>query len=168
MPAATSWSNEKNAAGADGFVASRWHVEIWQRLVIIFRLQAHCKSGRYIDTDDVFMKIFKDIPEARLGNAASRHQSANDAVRPGQNRAADFVRHRRGGVEGAAGALLAAAAGVYGILAVLGLIGGTLGYGVRSFYGYLRTKEKYQLNLTESLYYQNLDNNAGVLFRLLD
>ena len=29
-------------------------------------------------------------------------------------------------------------------------------------------QEKYQLNLTRSLYYQNLDNNAGVLFRLLD
>ncbi len=28
--------------------------------------------------------------------------------------------------------------------------------------------QKYQLNLTESLYYQNLDNNAGVLCRLLD
>ena len=34
--------------------------------------------------------------------------------------------------------------------------------------GYLRTKDKYQLNLTRSLYYQNLDNNAGVLFRILD
>ena len=66
------------------------------------------------------------------------------------------------------GALLAAAVGVYGLLAVMGLVGGTIGYGVRSFYGYLRTKEKYQLNLTESLYYQNLDNNAGVMFRLID
>ena len=63
------------------------------------------------------------------------------------------------------GALLAAAAGIYGILTVLGV---TVGYGMRSFYGYLQTKQKYQLNLTESLYYQNLDNNAGVLTRLLD
>jgi hypothetical protein len=63
------------------------------------------------------------------------------------------------------GALLAAAAGVYGILAVLGV---TCGYGIRSFYGYLQTKQRYQLNLTESLYYQNLDNNAGVIARLLN
>ena len=47
-------------------------------------------------------------------------------------------------------------------------MGGTLGYGVKSFYGYLQTKQKYQLSLTESLYYQNLDNNAGALFRLLN
>src|SRR4029079_7412673 len=66
------------------------------------------------------------------------------------------------------GAILVAAAGFYGSLASWGLIGGTVVYGVRSFYGYLNTKQKYQLNLTESLYYQNLDNNAGVLFRLLD
>src|SRR5262249_26843546 len=63
------------------------------------------------------------------------------------------------------GALMAAAAGIYGILAVLGV---TCGYGMRSFYGYLQTKQKYQLNLTESLYYLNLDNNAGVMSRLLD
>ena len=43
-----------------------------------------------------------------------------------------------------------------------------MGYGIRSFYGYLNTKQKYQLNLTQSLYYQNLDNNAGALYRLLD
>jgi hypothetical protein len=59
-------------------------------------------------------------------------------------------------------------AGVYGMLTFLGLLAGTLGYGVKSFFGYLRTQQKYQLNLTRSLYYQNLDNNAGVLFRLLD
>jgi hypothetical protein len=53
-------------------------------------------------------------------------------------------------------------------LAMWGLIGGTLGYGVRSVYGYLNTKQKYQLNLTQSLYYQNIDNNAGVLHRVLD
>ena len=59
-------------------------------------------------------------------------------------------------------------AGLYGILAFLGLVGGTLGYGLKSFLGYLRAKDKYQLHLTRSLYYQNLDNNGGVLFRLLD
>jgi hypothetical protein len=66
------------------------------------------------------------------------------------------------------GALIVAAAGFYGSLAFLGLVGGTLGYGVRSFYGYLNTKQKYQLNLTQSLYYQNLDNNAGAIYRLVD
>ena len=30
-------------------------------------------------------------------------------------------------------------------------LAGTLGYGVKSFFGYLRTQQKYQLNLTRSL-----------------
>jgi len=38
---------------------------------------------------------------------------------------------------------------------------------VRSFFSYLRTREKHQLCLTRNLYYQNLDNNAGVIYHLL-
>jgi hypothetical protein len=64
--------------------------------------------------------------------------------------------------------IMLAFAGFYGLLAFLGLVGGTVGYGVKSFLGYLRTLDKYRLHLTRSLYYQNLDNNSGVLFRVLD
>src|SRR3954469_4245955 len=32
----------------------------------------------------------------------------------------------------------------------------------------MNTKQKYQLNLTQSLYYQNIDNNAGVIHRMID
>jgi hypothetical protein len=58
-------------------------------------------------------------------------------------------------------------AGIYGLLAFLGLVSGAVGYGVRSFYGYLRTREKHQLCLTRHLYFQNLDNNSGVIYHLL-
>ena len=57
--------------------------------------------------------------------------------------------------------------GIYGLFAFVVLVGGTLGYGVKSFFGYLRTKDKYQLHLTRHLYYQNLGNNKGVLFRMI-
>ena len=66
------------------------------------------------------------------------------------------------------GALLVAAVGVYGLLAYLTLFIGTIGYGWRSFFGYKRTKEKYQLNLTQNLYYQKLDGDWGALLRLCD
>jgi hypothetical protein len=56
---------------------------------------------------------------------------------------------------------------VYGLLAFLAFVGGTVGYGLKSFFGYLQTKDKYHLHLTRSLYYQNLDNNAGVFARLV-
>jgi hypothetical protein len=66
------------------------------------------------------------------------------------------------------GALLVAAVGIYGLIAYLMLIVGTIGYGWRSFFGYKRTKEKYQLDLTQSLYYQKLDGNLGAILRLAD
>ena len=43
---------------------------------------------------------------------------------------------------------------VYGLIALVTLIAGAIGYGVRSFYSYLRTREKHQLSLTRHLYFQ--------------
>jgi hypothetical protein len=42
------------------------------------------------------------------------------------------------------------------------------GYGYKQWYGFQATRQTYSLQLTQSLYYQNLDNNAGVLYHLLD
>ena len=147
------------------FRPERVEVSVYQRLVIIFRLQPGCRATRNLDTQDVFIKLFKDVPKADL-----------EMLLPGTRvkmLLKDRIKIIMPTVSGLAvsaykafkGALLAAAAGVYGILAVLGV---TCGYGIRSFYGYLQTKQRYQLNLTESLYYQNLDNNAGVIARLLN
>ena len=143
----------------------RVELSVYQRLVIIFRLRPGCRATRNLDTQDVFIKLFKDVPKADL-----------EMLLPGTRvkmTLKDRIKIIMPTVSGLAvsaykafkGALLAAAAGVYGILAVLGV---TCGYGIRSFYGYLQTKQRYQLNLTESLYYQNLDNNAGVIARLLN
>ena len=41
-------------------------------------------------------------------------------------------------------------------------------YGTRSYFAYQGTRQRYHLMLTQSLYYQNLDTNSGVLFRILD
>ena len=141
---------------------------IYQRLVLIFRLRGDCRFGRDLDTRDVFVKIFKDIPQMDL-----------EMLLPGTQVKMSLLDQTKiflptlSGVAIAVwkivkGALLAAAVGFSGLLVLLGLVGGTIGYGIRSLHGYMRTKQKYQLSLTESLYYQNLDNNAGVFFRLLD
>jgi hypothetical protein len=142
-------------------------VPTYQRLVVIFRLNEQSDKAAG-DQRPVYLKIFKNIPHADL-----------DMLLPGTtvkmtllDRAKILLPTLSGIVITATkilkGALVLAFAGVYGLLAFIGLVGGTVGYGVKSFFGYLRTKEKYQLSLTQSLYFQNLDNNAGVLFRLLD
>src|SRR4029453_16458442 len=50
--------------------------------------------------------------------------------------------------------------------ALWGLTAGSLGYGYKSYYDYQQTRQSYHLNLTQSLYFQNLDSNAGVLTRV--
>lgn len=143
-------------------------VPIYERLIVMFRLVGQRKVLRHLDHNSVFIKLFKDIPRLdvdMLLPATSVKMTIIDRMK--------ILLPTMSGLAIAVwkifqGALLAAFAGIYGLLAVLGLVGGTIGYGIRSFYGYLNTKNKYQLSLTESLYYQNLDNNAGVFFRLLD
>ncbi|MEQ8786195.1 MAG: TMEM143 family protein [Pirellulaceae bacterium] len=143
-------------------------VPTYQRLVVIFRLRNHGALDRKADTESVFLKIFKNIPhddvEMLLPGTRVRMTLLDQAkiwlpTLSGLSIALFKI---------AKGALLLAFAGLYGLLAFVGLVGGTIGYGVKSFLGFLRTKDKYQLNLTRSLYFQNLDNNAGVLCRLLD
>jgi hypothetical protein len=139
-------------------------VPVYQRLVVIFRLRPDHNLSKNLATQEVFIKLFKDIPKVDL-----------DMLLPGtQVKLSLFDRIRitlptLSGISMIIWKILVfATAPLYTSLAFLGLVGGTVGYGVRSLYGYLNTKQKYQLNLTQSLYYQNLDNNAGVIHRLLD
>lgn len=143
-------------------------VPIYQRLVVIFRLRERLEREEHGDPHTIYLKIFKNIPTMDL-----------DMLLPGSRvRMSIFDRGKilLPIVSGLAiavwkvvqGALVLLATGVYGALAFLGLLGGTLGYGLRSFHAHVRTVQRYQLNLTRSLYYQNLDNNAGVLHRLVD
>jgi hypothetical protein len=143
-------------------------VPIYQRLVIIFRLKDHERLAANANLDAVTLKIFKNIPRVDL-----------EMLFPGTKVCMTLLDRAKillptiSGVAVTVGKIInnavgMLASGMSGVLAFLGLVGGTVGYGVKSFFGYLRAKDKYQLNLTKNLYYQNLDNNAGVLFRLLD
>lgn len=148
--------------------AERVELPVYRRLIMMFRLREHRRLGRHADSHAVYMKLFKDIPQVDL-----------EMLLPGSRIRMTLLDRSRillPTLSGLAltlfkiikGAIVLTLAGAYGLLGLLGLVGGTIGYGVKSFFGYLRTKDKYQLNLTRNLYFQNLDNNAGVLFRLLD
>lgn len=144
------------------------HVQLYQRLVVMFRLRQHRDLRGEVDVKPVYIKLFKNIPRQDIDMLLPATRFRLTMLDRGK-----IILPTLSGIAIAVykivqGALLVAVAGLYGILAVLGLVGGTVGYGVKSFLGYLRTKEKYQLSLTRSLYFQNLDNNAGVFYRLLD
>jgi Protein of unknown function (DUF3754) len=139
----------------------------YRRLAVIFRLKSRSKLTEPLDTRFVVLKLFKDIPQQDVETLLP---GAN--VRIGWWEQAQIVLPTLSGIgltllKLLKGAAAVAFAGIYGLLAFLGLVSGVIGYGVRSFYSYLRTREKHQLCLTRHLYYQNLDNNAGVIYHLL-
>ena len=152
---------------------SLWRVEdklvpTYRRLAIIFRLKHKTPHTDPLDTRAVVLKLFKNIPQQDV-----------ETLLPGTNVRLSWIEQARivlptlSGVgltvfKLLKGAAAVAFASVYGLIAFLALISGVIGYGIRSFHGYLRTREKYQLSLTRSLYFQNLDNNAGVLYHLLN
>jgi hypothetical protein len=142
-------------------------VPSYRRLAIIFRLRQRSPLTDPLDTQAVVLKLFKDIPQEDI-----------ETLLPGANIRIGFLEQAQIVVPTLSGlgltlfkllkgAAAVAFAGIYGLIACLGLISGAIGYGMKSFYNYLRTREKHQLCLTRHLYFQNLDNNAGVIYHLL-
>jgi hypothetical protein len=140
----------------------------YQRLAIMFRLKAGNVGNQPLDSSSVSLKLFKNIPKSDI-----------EMLLPGTTVRMTLIDRGKiliPTVSGVAitlikilqGAVALAFASINGAIAFLALICGVFGYGLRSFYGYLNTRDRYHLNLTRSLYFQNLDSNAGVIHRLLD
>jgi hypothetical protein len=139
----------------------------YRRLAIIFRLRHRSHLTDPLDTRSVVLKLFKDIPQEDIETLLP---GAN--IRMGLFEQAKIVLPTVSGLgltllKLLKGAAAVAFASFYGLIAFLGVVSGAIGYAVRSFFSYLRTREKHQLCLTRNLYFQNLDNNAGVIYHLL-
>lgn len=141
---------------------------VYQRLVVMLKLREQAEQTAPIDTDSVYIKIFKDIPKVDLEMLLPGTRVKLTLTDRGKIVLPTLSGIAITGWKLLQGALTLAITSAYHSLALLSLVGGTVGYGLRSFYGYMQTKQKYQLSLAQSLYYQNLDNNAGALFRLLN
>jgi hypothetical protein len=146
--------------------------DVYHRLALAVKLRKHKRIPENVDTDDVFFKLFKDIPPLDI-----------EMVLPGtQIMMPRAVKYKMSGtalgtigyavwkvwatIIGAVGTIVGVgAAGVAALLGPLGILGG---YGYKQWYSYQVTRQTFSKMLTESLYYQTLDNNAGVLTRLLD
>lgn len=142
-------------------------VPAYRRMAMIFRLNERKGLDEPANTRSVVLKLFKDIPRDDL-----------EALLPGAKVQIGIVDQAKivlPTISGLAftllkilkGAAAVAFASVYGLAAFLGLVGGAVGYGVKSFFGYLQVRERHQLTLMRQLYYQNLDNNAGVIYHLV-
>jgi hypothetical protein len=142
-------------------------VPTFRRVVLILKQQPHARLGRDPDTQSVFLKIFKDIPTMDV-----------EMLLPGTR-----VRMRkldRGKLGGSMfGSLIYVIFKLITSVSIPALLSGSLlalfsplmligGYGWKTFYSFKVSRRTYLLQLAQSLYYQNLDTNAGVLYRLFD
>jgi hypothetical protein len=142
-------------------------VPVYHRLVVIAKLRPHRRLDRDVDTDAVYLKVFKDVPKRDV-----------DMLMPGARVRMTRLDRALIGYPLAAGVglllwniganLREVTVGALGSLASWSLALALGGYGYRSYHSYQVKKQHYTLRLTRSLYFQSLDNNAGVLMRLLD
>ncbi len=140
-------------------------VPIYQRLAIILKQREHPRLGPKADTRSVFLKLFKDVPQMDV-----------EMLLPGAELRMPRLQRGKLGVSMASTVgfvswkiaqevnqlLLSNPLSYYGPLSLV------LGYGYRQWAGFQSVRKHYSLQLTQSLYYQNLDNNAGVFHHLLD
>jgi len=143
-------------------------VPIYRRLVLILKLRQHPRLLGPIDTENVYLKLFKDIPKLDV-----------EMLLPGARVRLSRLDRGKIGLPLLSGVGLAVWNVLQDMAAVLEralaspytmwmLAAGGVGYGYKSFHGYQQTRQRYHLMLTRSLYFQNLDSNTGVLMRLLD
>ena len=151
---------------------SEVEVPIYQRLVVIFKLKSDVKlPGGHtcgdLDRDRLHLSMFKNIPQADV-----------DMLLPGTGIRFSWLDRTKifaptlGGIGMTAfkiirGAIVIAATGLAAVMGIAVVVAGVIGYAIRSVFSYFRTKDKYLLNMTRSLYFQKLDTNAGVIYRLL-
>jgi hypothetical protein len=144
-------------------------VPIYQRLVMILKLRRSKRLDRHVDTNTVYIQIFKDIPKVDI-----------KMLLPGSRVRMSLFDRGKIGIP-MLGGIVVTVMNIFrdifddliGVMfnhpaAWWGLASGTLGYGFKSYFGWQSTKQRYNLNLTQVLYFNNLDTNAGVLCRLLD
>ncbi len=143
-------------------------VPLFQRLVVIFRPKEFLRDAPF-DPRHVYLRMFKNVPQQDV-----------DMMLPGTGLQLSWLDHSRIVLPSlyAAGMTLwrvlrnvvvLALFGVFKTVGFVVLIVFAIGFGLRSMFTYrANTKRRYMLNMAQSLYYQNLDNNAGVLLRLLE
>jgi len=142
-------------------------VAVYQRIVVVFKLREGSMTDDELEPAMLHLRMFKNVPKVDV-----------DMLLPGTKiRISWFDRTRTfgpslGGIGFQIYKLLRLAFVVavvtYSIATILlGLLIAIIGYAIRSFITYMQTRNRYMLNLTRSLYYQKLDTNAGVAYRLL-
>lgn len=141
------------------------NVPIYQRLAVVIKMKKSNRLPKDVDTDDVFLKYLKDIPQADI-----------EMLLPGARIVMPGIHRLKVGGSMLSGFGLIAykivttllSTAVMGAAFLYGMIFAVLGYGWRQYAGYQYARRACSLRLTESLYFLTLANNSGVIHCLLD
>tara|TARA_R110002049_G_scaffold285698_2_gene466825 strand:+ start:35374 stop:36672 length:1299 start_codon:yes stop_codon:yes gene_type:complete len=142
-------------------------VPIYQRMVVIFSLKEDYQRGEELSASSVHLRMFKNIPKQDVDMLLP----GTSVKLSGVDRAKIFVPTLGGLVISIQKLwrflLIFAAVTIYSSAVLAGLILAALGYIIRSVFSYFQAKNRYLLNLTRNLYFQKLDANAGVGYRII-
>ena len=142
-------------------------IPVYQRMVVLFRLNEDVQSEEDLKSNAVHLRMFKNIPKQDV-----------DMLLPGARVRLSKIDRAKIIVPSLGGFVLAirkivqfllilAALTIYKTAVLLGLVLVAIGYVVRSVLSYFHTKDRHLLNLTRNLYFQKLDTNAGVGYRMI-
>ncbi len=143
-------------------------IPIYQRMVVLFQLSSDDQTEEDLVSSALHLRMFKNIPKQDI-----------DMLLPGTRvrirgmDRAKFIIPSLGGFlisarRFASYTLLFAFLAINKTIILTVLIVGFLIKSVfSSVFGYFQTKKHYQLNLTRNLYFQKLDCNAGVVYRII-
>ena len=141
----------------------------FHRLMLAFRVQNDMESPQDLKSGFVYLKIFKNIPETDLevllpGTKVKLSPlDRGKIILPTISGAAPTIyKIYRGAI------VIGLGLSLTNIYSAIIVISAFIGYIAKSVLTYFRTKDKYQFELTKNLYVKNLDNNAGVLYRVLN
>ncbi len=139
-------------------------IPTFQRLVVVFRVRQHKRLRFFVNPNAIHIKLFKNIPHADL-----------EMLLPGSRPTMKWGDRGKIVLPIVSGIGVTASKitklvllGLKGPIGIAALGAGAVGYGMRSVYGYHKTMQQYQLQLSQSLYFQSLGHNAGVMSYLLD
>ncbi len=142
-------------------------IPVYQRMVVLFQLHEDVVAGEELRASALHLRMFKNIPRQDV-----------DMLLPGARVRLSKIDRAKIIVPSLGGFLLSlrklaqfflifAALTLYSTAVLVGLIFVAIGYVVKSVLSYFHTKDKHLLTLTRNLYFQKLDTNAGVAYRMI-
>lgn len=143
-------------------------VEIYRRVVVLFQIKPEVRIDGDTQHDRLYLRMFKNIPQADV-----------EMLLPGTKIRFRWTDHTKILIPSLGGfgmslwrvlrtLLFLAVVATSKVMAIIGLIGVIITYSIRGFTNYFNAKKRHELNLTRSLYFQKLDSNAGVIYRILE